>query len=100
MSCGVGLRFGLDPALLWLWHRPAATAMIRLLPWDLPYASGVALKGKKNKKQKTNKQKTTLQTGHLIKNSGDLSSKSSSGSWLCLGYLISLNSFFIFQIVF
>ena len=25
MSCGVGHRLGLDLALLWLWHRPAAT---------------------------------------------------------------------------
>ena len=26
---GVGCRHGLDPALLWLWHRPAAIALIR-----------------------------------------------------------------------
>ena len=26
VSCGVGRRQGLDPALLWLWHRLAATA--------------------------------------------------------------------------
>ena len=26
MSCGVGHRCGSDPALLWLWCRPAATA--------------------------------------------------------------------------
>uniref|UniRef100_A0A8D1HLK4 Aminotransferase class I/classII large domain-containing protein n=1 Tax=Sus scrofa TaxID=9823 RepID=A0A8D1HLK4_PIG len=28
MSCGVGRRRGSDPALLWLWHRPAATVPI------------------------------------------------------------------------
>jgi len=28
VSCGVGCRLSLDPALLWLWHRPAATALI------------------------------------------------------------------------
>ena len=28
MSCGVGHRFGLDLTLLWLWRRPAATALI------------------------------------------------------------------------
>ena len=28
MSYGVGGRFGLDLALLWLWHRPAATALM------------------------------------------------------------------------
>uniref|UniRef100_A0A8D0Z604 Glycine cleavage system H protein n=1 Tax=Sus scrofa TaxID=9823 RepID=A0A8D0Z604_PIG len=31
MSCGVGCRHGSDPALLWLWHRPVATAPIRPL---------------------------------------------------------------------
>ena len=31
MSCGVGRRLGSDPALLWLWCRPAATALIRPL---------------------------------------------------------------------
>ena len=25
--CGVGCRRGLDPALLWLWRRPVATAL-------------------------------------------------------------------------
>ena len=25
-SCGVGHRLGSDAALLWLWHRPVATA--------------------------------------------------------------------------
>ena len=33
-----------DLALLWLWHRPAATAPIRLLAWELPHATGAALK--------------------------------------------------------
>ena len=28
VSCGVGRRHGLDPTLLWLWCRPAATALI------------------------------------------------------------------------
>ena len=31
-----------DPALLWLWRRPAATAPIRLLAWEPPYAAGSA----------------------------------------------------------
>ena len=50
MSCSVGHRQGLDLALLWpwLWHRPAAAAPIRPLAWELPYASGVALRRKKN----------------------------------------------------
>ena len=35
-----------DLLWLWLWHRPAATAPIRPLAWELPYAAGVALKSK------------------------------------------------------
>ena len=50
MSCGVGRRHGLDLVLLWLWRRPAAVAPIRPLAWELPYASGVALKKKKGKR--------------------------------------------------
>ena len=33
-----------DLALLWLWHRLAAIALIRPLGWQPPYASGVAVK--------------------------------------------------------
>ena len=29
MTCGVGCRCGSDLALLWLWRRPAAVALIR-----------------------------------------------------------------------
>ena len=29
LSCGVGCRYGSDPALLWLWCSPAAAALIR-----------------------------------------------------------------------
>ena len=47
MSCGVGCRHGSDSALLWLWCRPEATAPIRPLAWELPYAMGVALKKKR-----------------------------------------------------
>ena len=43
MKCGVGHRPGSDPALLWLWYRPAATAPIRSLAWEPPYAAGVVL---------------------------------------------------------
>ena len=44
MSCG--RRRGLGPALLW--RRPAATALVRPLAWEPPYAAGEALKGKIN----------------------------------------------------
>ena len=50
MSCGVGHRCGLDPALLWLWRRPAAAAPIGPLARESPYAAGVALKRQKDKK--------------------------------------------------
>ena len=41
-----------DPALLWVWCRPATTAPTQPLAWELPYATGVALKRQKeiNKK--------------------------------------------------
>ena len=53
MSRGVGRRHGLDLALLWLWHRPAATTPIRPLAWEPPYATGAALeKAKRPKKTK------------------------------------------------
>ena len=46
LSCGVAHRGGLDLALLWLYCRPAAVALIQPLAWELPYALGVALKRK------------------------------------------------------
>ena len=52
MTCGVGRRRGSDLALLWLWHRPAATAPIGLLACELPYVAGAALKSNKNNKKK------------------------------------------------
>ena len=47
MRYGVGRRHSLDPALLWLWYRPAATAPICSLAWEPPYAIGEALKNTK-----------------------------------------------------
>ena len=52
MSCGIGHRRGLDPVLLWLWPRPAATAPIRPQAWEPPYAMGAALKRQKDQKKK------------------------------------------------
>ena len=55
MTCGVGCRCSLDPVLLWLWCRPAATTPIQPLAWEPPSAVGVALeKAKKTKKKKKN----------------------------------------------
>ena len=52
MSCEVGQRCGSDLVLLWLWCRLAATAPIRPLAWEPPYAMGAALKRQKTKKKK------------------------------------------------
>ena len=52
MSCGVVRRRGSDLALLWLWRRPATTALIRPLAWKPPYAVGAVLKKTKDKKKK------------------------------------------------
>ena len=49
MSCGVGHRHRSDLALLWMWCRPQAEAPTRPVIWELPYAAGMALKGKKRK---------------------------------------------------
>ena len=50
VSCGLCCRCGSDLVLLWLWS--AATAPIRPLVWEPPYAMGVALKIQKKKKKK------------------------------------------------
>ena len=51
MSCGEGRRHGSDPALLWLWRKPVATAPIRPIAWESPYAAGVALEKAKRLKK-------------------------------------------------
>ena len=62
MSCGVGCRRGSDLALLWLWRRTVATALIRPLAWEPPYAVVAALeKAKKKKKEKERK----IQSWHI-----------------------------------
>ena len=53
MSGGVGSRRGSDSALLQLWHRPAAAALIQPLAWEPPYTADGALK----KRQKDQKKK-------------------------------------------
>ena len=55
MSCGVGHRYSLDLALLWLWCRLAAAAPIGPLAWELLYVAGAALKRPKIKQNKTKK---------------------------------------------
>ena len=76
MNCGVGRRRGSDLALLWLWCRPAAVALIRPLVWEPPYAVGAALKRTK----KTN----NLETGIFSQesNRGGFGGCPASGSFL------------------
>ena len=47
VSCGVGCRCSSDLAL----RRLAAAALIQLLAWELAYATGAALKIKKEKEK-------------------------------------------------
>ena len=63
MSCGVGHRCGLDPALLW--HSLAVVAPIRPLVWEPLYATGVALKSKINQTT-TTKTPVYLKSEHLL----------------------------------
>ena len=68
MNCGVGLRQGLDPVLLWLWLWLAAAAPIQPLTWELPYAMSEGLKKKKERKKERKKKKTLKKKaadGHL-----------------------------------
>ena len=52
MSWGIGCRHILDLALLWLSGRPGATAPIRPLAWELPYAMDAVLKKTTTTKRK------------------------------------------------
>ena len=49
MTCRLGHRHGSDLALLWLWHRLVAVALIGPLAWEPPYAMGADLKRQKTK---------------------------------------------------
>ena len=60
MSCSVDCRHGLDLALLWLWCRTPAAAPIRPLAWELPHASGAALKSKRKKEKEKEKEKSLI----------------------------------------
>jgi len=69
MNCGVGCRCGSDPMLLWLWHRLAATALIRPLAWEPPYAVGVAQEmAKRQKQQEQNKVRGVSIVAHWLTN--------------------------------
>jgi len=77
MSCGAGHRHGSEPMLLCLWRGPAAIAPIRPLAWELPYATGTALKRQKTKKKKERNSQILLKT-----QKEKAASKESSGIYL------------------
>ena len=52
--------------MLWLWYRLAATALIRPLAQEPPYASGAAPKRQKKKKKKKKKTQTKSQEKERI----------------------------------
>ena len=51
-----------DLALLWLWHRPAAAALIQPLAWEPPYAVSAAIKKAKKEKDEIQMFKKTEDT--------------------------------------
>ena len=65
MSCSVGHRRGSGLALLWPWRSPAATAPIRPLAWEPPYATGAALEETKRQKKKKKKDYLTIDNKSL-----------------------------------
>ena len=67
---GVSGRRGLDPALLWLWCRPAAIAPIRLLDWEPPYAAGAGLKRQKKKKKEKKQNIDRTRVPHYLPKTG------------------------------
>ena len=69
VSCDASCRRGWDPTLLWLWHRPGATAPIRPLAWEPPYAVEAALEKAKRPKKKVirNRMEEITTRNHLNK---------------------------------
>ena len=61
MSCGVDHRSGSVLALLWLWHRLAAAALIGPLAWESSYAMGAALKRQTQQQQQQQQQQQWIQ---------------------------------------
>ena len=61
MSCGVGHRRGSDLVLLWLWHRPAAAALIRPLAWEPHMPQVWPSKDKRKKKKKEEEEEEVME---------------------------------------
>ena len=65
MSCGVGHRSGSYLALLWLWRRLVATALIGPLVWEPPYATEAALEKAKRQRKKVKNKWINKYTGQI-----------------------------------
>jgi len=94
MSCGVGCRRGSDPALLWLWRRPVATAPIQPLAWEPPYAAGaaqeiaIATTTTTKRQKKTKKKKRMVWKIHLTRNEHEIPfSKVVQSEWQSMNLL-------------
>ena len=91
MSYCVGHRLGSNPALLCLWYRPAATALIQPLAWERPYVAGAALKRQKKKKKKEEEEEEKPE----VKNFADMGNMPMSFSMVIHLKRIIQNSMFI-----
>ena len=67
MSCDIACRHGFDLALLWLWCRPASVDPTWPLAWELPYTREAALKSKKKKERKSEKQEISMDPAEMQK---------------------------------
>ena len=84
--CIVGCRHSSDPALLWPWCRPAASAPIIPLAWEPPYAVGAAQEMAKRQKNK-NKNKVLEKKSYLdfqSSNSKELNRRAFLSMGLCV----------------
>ena len=54
--------------MLWLWHRLAATALIRPLAWEPPYALGVAPEKTKKKGKNLNESRGVPVVAQWLRN--------------------------------
>ena len=80
VSCGVGCRHGLDPALLWLWCRLAATAPIGPLALEPPYATRAAQEKAKRQKKKSSRHGTA--ESNLTRNHETVGSIAGLAQWV------------------
>ena len=67
MSCGAGCRRDSDPVVLWLWRGLEATAPIRPLALEPPYAAGAAQEMAKREEKRKKKEKFYANINYPLK---------------------------------